>query len=111
MVDPRLVEAILIIKRRECLPESISEIAGAMGLSASRLSHIFTREIGTTPRRYIKSVRLGRAKKLLETSNLSCKRVAQEVGAGDLSHFARDYKKVYGLRPNQYRAWYKANHG
>jgi AraC-like DNA-binding protein len=45
-----------------------------------------------------------RAKYLLETSFLSVKEITYSVGLNDESHFARDFKKAYGVPPTNYRA-------
>jgi hypothetical protein len=44
-----------------------------------------------------------RARHLLETSFLSVKEIAHQVGLNDESHFVRDFKKAYGEPPTRYR--------
>lgn len=46
---------------------------------------------------------MDRAKYLLETSFLSVKQIAHQVGLNDESHFVRDFKKAYGEPPTHYR--------
>jgi AraC-like DNA-binding protein len=45
-----------------------------------------------------------KAERLLQTTFLSIKEVAFLSGARDVSHFARNFKKQYGLTPTEYRA-------
>lgn len=40
---------------------------------------------------------------LLRGSLLTMKEVAFRVGARDMSHFMRDFKKVHGLSPKKFR--------
>ena len=82
---------------------SLLELAQAVNLSVWRLSHIFTSEVGTSPMQYLRQLRMDRAKYLLETSFLSVKEIAYQVGLKDESHFVRDFKKVYGDAPTRYR--------
>jgi len=64
---------------------------------------MFRDEIGLTPQQYLNILRLKKAKELLETSFLSIKEIRLIVGAKEKSRFARDFNKVYGLTPHQYR--------
>ena len=48
-----------------------------------------------------------RAKDLLESSFLSVKEIAFQVGLNDESHFVRDFKSTYGFSPALYRSQFK----
>lgn len=50
-----------------------------------------------------------RAKGLLESSFLSVKEIAFQVGLNDESHFVRDFKSTYGFSPAIYRSQFKRN--
>jgi two-component system response regulator YesN len=104
--DPRVrrVEFLLPLNLERKL--RVAEVASWTGLSASALSHVFKGRTGTTPARYIKSARMEKAKKLLESSFLSVKEIASRVGVADLSHFVRDFEQRYGLSPVRYRSRY-----
>ena len=51
-----------------------------------------------------------RAKDLLESSFLSVKEIAYQVGLNDESHFVRDFKSTYGFSPALYRTHFKNSH-
>lgn len=55
-------------------------MAAKVHLSASRFGHLFGAEMSVSPARYVKTLRLVRAKELLETSFLSIKEVMVSVG-------------------------------
>jgi len=61
-----------------------------------------------TPASYLKALRIEEARKLVETTFLTNQEIIAKVGLGDESHFARDFKKAYGLSPVQYRARHHA---
>ena len=86
---------------------SLSELAQSVNLSVWRLSHIFNSEVGMGPIKYLRHLRMDRARQLLETSYLSVKEIGYHVGLNDESHFARDFKKVYGAPPKVYRSQFK----
>ncbi|HIK90856.1 MAG TPA: helix-turn-helix domain-containing protein, partial [Planctomycetes bacterium] len=61
---------------------------------------------GITPNHYIREVRIGVARHLLESDQLSMAQVASQCGFYDQSHFSRQFKKSTGLSPLQYRRRY-----
>lgn len=83
---------------------SLNELAQSANVSRSHLCHLFKTQTGVTPGQYLKSLRMQKARELLETTLLSLKQITAEVGLKDESHFMRDFKKAYGLTPSQYRA-------
>jgi len=74
-----------------------------VGLSESHLSNIFTKKTGQTFTDYLTSVRLEKAKELLETTNLKVYEVGVSVGYANVEHFSRVFKKFTGLSPNNYK--------
>jgi len=104
------VEKILQMMRDDVRGElSLSEFAQSVNLSIWRLSHIFKSDVGMPPIRYLRLLRMERAKGLLESSFLSVKEIAFQVGLNDESHFVRDFKATYGLSPAIYRSQFKSN--
>jgi len=78
-------------------------MAASVNLSYSRLEHLFKAETGMTPVSYLKKLRIEKARELLETTFLTNQQIIVKVGMYDESHFIKDFKKAYGLRPSQYR--------
>ena len=89
---------------------SLGEFAQSVNLSVWRLCHIFKSDVGMPPIRYLRLLRMERAKGLLESSFLSVKEIAYQVGLNDESHFVRDFKSTYGFSPALYRTHFKNNH-
>ena len=90
---------------------SLTEFAQSVNLSVWRLCHIFKSDVGMPPIRYLRLLRMERAKDLLESSFLSVKEIAFQVGLNDESHFVRDFKSTYGFSPALYRSRFKNNTG
>jgi AraC-like DNA-binding protein len=86
---------------------SLGEFAQSVNLSVWRLCHIFKSDVGMPPIRYLRLLRMERAKDLLESSFLSVKEIAYQVGLNDESHFVRDFKSTYGFSPALYRSNFK----
>lgn len=88
---------------------SLSEFAQSVNLSVWRLCHIFKSDVGMPPMRFLRLLRMERAKDLLESSFLSVKEIGYRVGLNDESHFVRDFKSVYGSSPACYRTQFRNN--
>jgi len=104
------VEKIIAMMREDVRGElSLGEFAQSVNLSVWRLCHIFKSDVGMPPIRYLRLLRMERAKDLLESSFLSVKEIAYQVGLNDESHFVRDFKSTYGFSPALYRTQFKNN--
>ena len=102
-MDHRVKELIESLRSNPGREVPADEMALLLGLSVSRLYHLFRNETGTTPGRYQQRLRIERACSLLESTHLSVKEIVAQVGASDLSHFIRDFKKARGVSPKRYR--------
>jgi len=80
-MDHRIKEAISLLQmdpRQKLRP---IDLARQIGLSVSRLQHLFKQGMGITIVEYQRRLRLDRACNLLETTRLSVKQIAAQVGA------------------------------
>ncbi len=103
-MDSRIQTVIQFMEANLSRVLSLDELADAVNLSPSRLSHVFKAETGLSPAQYWKTRRLRQAAKLLAHTFLRVQEITQAVGIHDESHFHRDFKKTYGLTPLQFRA-------
>ncbi len=108
-MDPRVVKTIELIEGSLRAELPFDEIARSVNLSPSRLRWLFKHELGVTPAQYLKSLRMERAKELIESTFLNVKEVMSRIGMRDMSHFVRDFRKVYGLPPIKYRRKHSQN--
>lgn len=84
---------------------SLDQIADNMYLSSYYISKIFKKETGDTPINYLISLRMKKAKELLEKyPDRSIQSVAADVGYEDAYHFSKLFKKYYGISPLYYKA-------
>jgi transcriptional regulator GlxA family with amidase domain len=103
-MDPRVQKVVHLIQKELSRRVTLAEMAQAVNLSAVHLRTLFKSEIGMTPVQYQKKVRLLEARRLLESTFLNVQEIMMRVGLNDDSHFVRDFKKIYGHTPVQYRA-------
>ena len=102
-MDHRVEQAIMLMETYLKGGIRVDCVAQQLGVSTSHLQHLFKNETGTTLLRYQQRIRIERARRLLEETNLSVKQIVSEVGASDMSHFLRDFSKAQGLSPRRYR--------
>ena len=82
---------------------TLEKLAEITNVANSQLTKIFHTELEISPVRFVKNVRLEKARELLETTFLLVKEIMFAVGIKDQSHFVRDFKKKYGATPTEYR--------
>ncbi|QKS46376.1 AraC family transcriptional regulator [Paenibacillus cellulosilyticus] len=83
---------------------SLEEVADHVHLNSFYLSKVFKQYVGETFIDYLTSLRIKRAKQLIEDDALSLKEICFEVGYKDPNYFSRVFKKVTGVTPSDYRA-------
>lgn len=83
---------------------SLYMAAEQVGLSPSYLSRLFKQEMGASFVDYISSVRVEKAKELLESSDLMVKDIAYQTGFNSMQNFFRIFKKQTGIAPGEYRS-------
>ena len=81
---------------------SLEQICRQAGLSKSTLLRAFTKEKGITPYRYLETVRISEAKKLLGQGAEPLE-AALRTGFSDQSHFTNYFNRFIGLAPGVYR--------
>ncbi|MBP3626971.1 MAG: AraC family transcriptional regulator [Clostridia bacterium] len=82
---------------------SLKNIASKCFVSKFHLSHLFKQHKNCSIGSYILDIRLTKAKKLLEDSDLSISDICRETGFKDTSYFCRAFKKNVKITPLKYR--------
>lgn len=81
---------------------TLDELARMANRNKYSLLRAFTKFKGITPYRYLETVRVNQAKKLLEQGKEPID-AAIQTGFTDQSHFTKFFKEFIGLTPGQYR--------
>ena len=73
-----------------------------MGTSRRKLNYCFQDVLGTTPVKYLRSLRLNGARRALRQAapGVTIQDIASHWGFWHLSQFAQDYKKLFGELPS-----------
>jgi transcriptional regulator GlxA family with amidase domain len=102
-MDPRIARAVSAIEKDLAQRVTLPALATSVNLSPSRFALLFHSEVGMPPGRYVRTRRLERARGLLESTTLSVREIMSSVGMTDPGRFARDFRKMYGMRPLDWR--------
>jgi PAS domain S-box-containing protein len=102
-LDRRVQQVIAFLDQNLHGEISLEQMASVVNLSPSRFRHLFEEGTGQPPARYLRALRLRKARELLDTTFLSVKEIMLRVGMKNQSQFVRDFKKAYGLSPTAYR--------
>lgn len=82
---------------------SVDEIAAEIGLSQSQLTRKIKALTNYTPVEIIRTMRLRRAKTLLNGTEKTVSEIAFEVGFSSLAYFSKCYKDAFGVSPSEIR--------
>jgi len=82
---------------------AVHELPARFHLSSATFYRAFTARMRSTPGEYLISLRLCRARELLETTDKTIADIAQDCGFYDHSHFIHIFRHERGLTPSQYR--------
>jgi len=78
---------------------TIETLAREVGLSPAHFARAFKETMGRAPHQYLLTLRLARARRLLETTQATLSDIAQRTGFADQAHFTRLFKRVFGTTP------------
>lgn len=99
-----LVNAIQQRIEQDCTAAlSIEALAVQYNVSQRTLIRRFNNALGLPPNTYLQSVRIERARKMLEESDFNVETIMNKIGYEDASSFRRLFKKKTGITPTEYR--------
>jgi len=125
-MDPRVHEVMQMLRKLALTPPSgnshvainesenkeeqkmsLEEIAFEVDLSESRLRALFKSQVGLAPTQYVKKLKMDEAARLLRDSYRRVIEIKTRLRINDYSHFVRDFKKVHGMTPTEYRKFHQ----
>jgi AraC-like DNA-binding protein len=98
-----LQQARRILEQEFLAPPTITTLARAVGINEAKLMHAFKQLFGQTIFDFTQSLRMEKAKGLLESTDLSITEIAFEVGYEYSSNFTTAFKRHFGITPSTAR--------
>lgn len=82
---------------------SLQDAAESVSMTVSRLSSFYKKMTGTYLVDYVSSIRLTKARQLLEKTDMPIKEISLQVGYSNPSSFIRRFRQMTGMSPGDYR--------
>ena len=95
----RIARALERLREDFDRPLRIENVARESGMSVSGFHHHFKAVTAMSPLQFQKQLRLQEARRLMLGEDLDAGSAGHRVGYGDVSHFTRDYKRLFGAPP------------
>jgi AraC family transcriptional regulator len=78
---------------------TVEDLAREVGLSPAHFARAFRQTMGQAPHRYLLTLRLEHARRLLDSTEAVLSDVAHSAGFADQAHFTRMFKREFGVTP------------
>lgn len=84
-------------------PLTLEQISREAWVSPTYLCAIFRKRTGLPVHRYLCELRMYKAKRLMEDTQMSLTDIAQQTGFGSIHAFSKAFRKCENMTPSQYR--------
>jgi len=88
-------------------PLSVQTLAERVTMSPRNFARVFGKEMRITPGKFVEGLRVEAARRRLEETRHSLKRIAEECGLGTVSSMRSVFQRVVGIPPGQYRQHFR----
>jgi AraC-like DNA-binding protein len=86
----------------------LQKLASLVNMAEGSLCRFFKMNLGITVFEYLNQIKTEFACKLLMDNNLSIMEICFDSGFNNVSHFNKQFKKIIGVPPSEYRKRFKA---
>ena len=98
-----ITEALDILNENYAEPLTASDVAEQLHIHPSYLHRLFREYTSRTMKDHLQRIRIQHAQELLTDSRKSIQEIAAEVGFSSAQQFQQMFRRVVGVRPNDYR--------
>ena len=110
LAETKPKKAVFLTNINNCILKNIcneqfdaNALSKEMAMSRAQLLRRLKSLTGNSPGYYIKTMRLEKAKELLETGDVNISEVAFQMGFNSPSNFTKVFTEKYGITPSQFR--------
>src|SRR5262245_58336957 len=83
----------------DAMPLSVDDQAAMAGVCVAVLHHFVRLVTASSPRQYLKRIRLDQARRLMAHDGYNANTAARAVGYESASQFSREFKRLFGVTP------------
>lgn len=99
----RIARIARVLARDPSADVSVADMAAEAGTSERNFRRAFKKETGNAPLAYVNEARVRAACELLSASDRTVTQIAALVGYEDSNYFARQFKRIVGCSPREFR--------
>ena len=88
-------------------PLNVPLLAQRVAMSPRNFARVFTREMKTTPAKFVERLRVEAARRRLEESQNSMEMIADECGFGNVNSMRNVFQRTLKIAPGQYRRHFR----
>src|SRR6266581_1153301 len=88
-------------------PLTVPLLAQRVAMSPRNFARVFTREMKTTPAKFVERLRVEAARRRLEESQNSMETIADECGFGNINSMRNVFQRTLRIAPGQYRRHFR----
>ncbi|MFT4532912.1 MAG: AraC-like DNA-binding protein [Saprospiraceae bacterium] len=96
-------KSTIVEKYLEDLEFNVEQFCKEIGMSRSQLHRKITALTGLSPNKFIRHIRLRKAKLLLQNPELTINAIAYKTGFNGQNYFGRMFKSEFGMSPMEWR--------
>ena len=89
-------------------PLTVPLLAQRIAMSPRNFARVFTREMKTTPAKFVERLRVEAARRRLEESQNSMETIAGECGFGNVNSMRTVFQRALKIAPGQYRRHFRS---
>lgn len=105
----RLIPSLKFMRDEYTRMPSLTEISAKAKLSPFHFHRRFTELLGQTPKHFMLSVQIAKAKRMLMERKVTLSEIAAQCGFAHQSHFTSRFKQASGLTPTRWRRFANAH--
>jgi transcriptional regulator GlxA family with amidase domain len=88
-------------------PLTVAVLAQRVAMSSRNFARVFTKEMKTTPAKFVERLRVESARRRLEESQNSMETIAAECGFGNVNSMRNVFQRTLKIAPGQYRRHFR----
>jgi len=91
-------------------PLNVPMLAERVAMSPRNFARVFSKEMKTTPAKFVECLRVEAARRRLEESQNSMETIAGECGFGNVNSMRTVFQRALKIAPGQYRRHFRSTH-
>ena len=99
----RIYPAIVLVNDHFQEHLTVEQMAVECAMSSATFYRVFRQTVKKTPMQYLDEYRLKQAARILLLEDQALSQIAQRCGFCDEFHLSRNFKRLYGMSPRQYK--------